>query len=307
MSSFLETITAIVGMMLILSLAAQAVQEAVKHSLAIKSWTRFTSIRRLVIEAARVAKLGDTDGEDIVAQVVDRLRRLSQNGVRKGKVRLDAMAKQDLVELIKSLDPAKVCALAPLGEATGKQRLADVAAEAEKWFELSQEPVADRYRRRMQLGAILSGLVIVLAVNADVFQLVTQMRKDPQLRQQVAGLAQASWSADSVLRVQEDSALALARDSATIAQAVALYPAIQTARGKRDSILLVGRSQSAAFLGYQEDWKPTWMWGLGIALSTLLVSLGAPFWHDVLEAVFGLKNKVRLESQADPGAAERKP
>jgi hypothetical protein len=46
--------------------------------------------------------------------------------------------------------------------------------------------------------------------------------------------------------------------------------------------------------------------------SVLLVSLGAPFWHDVLESVFGLKSRLRLarpEVAADAGepeAADRK-
>jgi hypothetical protein len=38
-------------------------------------------------------------------------------------------------------------------------------------------------------------------------------------------------------------------------------------------------------------------WWLGILLSTFLVSLGAPFWHDTLETLFGIKNRVRAEAK----------
>lgn len=37
-------------------------------------------------------------------------------------------------------------------------------------------------------------------------------------------------------------------------------------------------------------------WWIGIIASTLLVSLGAPFWHDLLETVFGLKNRIRAQA-----------
>jgi hypothetical protein len=295
MNTLLEIILSVVGTMLVLALAAQAIQEAIKHIFAIKGWTRFTAIKRLVIEATRIARLGTTDGEDIVAQIVERLRNLSQNGVRHSAVRLDVLDAKQLGDLIESVDPARVCALAPAGDDKGRERLKEVAIEARKWFDLALQPVTERYRRRMQLGALASGLVIVLAVNADAFTLVRQARKDPEFRARMVAVAGASWSADSALRVLQDSAVALAADTATAPQVGSLAPRIQSARARRDSLLSTAlRSDSLTFLGYPKGFRPTWPWGFGIVLSTLLVSLGAPFWHDVLETVFGLKNRVRL-------------
>jgi hypothetical protein len=46
-------------------------------------------------------------------------------------------------------------------------------------------------------------------------------------------------------------------------------------------------------------------WWIGIVLSTLLVGLGAPFWHDALETLFGVKN--RVQAQANKLAAETPP
>jgi len=35
---------------------------------------------------------------------------------------------------------------------------------------------------------------------------------------------------------------------------------------------------------------------LGWFIMTMLLSVGAPFWQDVLESLFGLKNKLRQDS-----------
>lgn len=305
MGSLLEIIATLVGTVLVLALAAQALQEMVKHTFAIKGWTRFQAVERLVVESARQAGLGTTDGKNIMEQVAERLRGLSQNGLRPGTVRLDVLDQQQLSQLIRSVDPARVCALKPLGQEDGRRRLGDVADETVKWFDLSLAPVADRYRRRMQLGALASALVVVLAVNADAIRLAGAVRTDPSVRSRMAAAAQASWTADSALRVLEDSALALARDSATAAAAASLGPAIQVARTRRDSLLTATLTgDQSAFLGYPADWQFGWTWLIGIVFSTLLVSLGAPFWHDVLEAVFGLKHRMRPGGTAPE---ERKP
>jgi hypothetical protein len=46
-------------------------------------------------------------------------------------------------------------------------------------------------------------------------------------------------------------------------------------------------------------------WWIGIVASVLLVSLGAPFWHDLLETLFGLKNRMQAQAQQAASAVIR--
>ncbi len=282
MASWLEVGLTFAGTMLVLSLAAQSLEDVVKFSFAIKGWTRLKALRGLVRESARTASLGAGDGDAIMAQVVDRLHNLAQNGVRGGSLRLDVLEKSHLMELVKSVDPQHVPALKALTPPdVAKQRLADVASEIDKWFDLSLKPVEERYRRRMRLGALGSALLVVLAVNADALGIIRRARTDPRFRAAVAAQAGALWTADSTVRALE-AAGAAGADSGLAA-----------ARARRDTLAMaVVRGDTLQLLGYPPKWRFSAPWLFGVLLTTLLVGLGAPFWHDVLEAVFGLKRRV---------------
>jgi hypothetical protein len=194
------------------------------------------------------------------------------------------------MDLVRAVDPSRVSTLQPAG-ALGGKRLAEVAGEVEKWFELAWNPVSERYRRRMRLGAIASAALVVLAVNANAFDVLQRARSDPRFRAATARTAAEFWTADSVARVLEDSARRLGAGAEA-----GLGSAVRAAEARRQSLAVAVLEQrdSSQVLGYPKGFQLTWTWGLGILLATLLVSLGAPFWHDVLESVLGLKNKIRL-------------
>jgi hypothetical protein len=89
--------------------------------------------------------------------------------------------------------------------------------------------------------------------------------------------------------------LALNADALTVVKLSRVDPG--ALRAAADTSFLLGT------LGDRRPGDP--LWWVGIVLSTLLVSLGAPFWHDLLEALFGLKNRVR--AQAEKVTAETPP
>jgi hypothetical protein len=298
MAPLLEVVLTFAATMLVLALAAQSLQDIVKFTFAIKAWTRLTALRRLVRESASAAGLGESDGDDIAKAVLARLGKLSQRGFFQKNVRLDVLDKQQLMELVRAVNPQQVSALRPLVRDVGLQRLGDVAHEIEKWFELAMEPVTERYRRRMRLGAILSAAVVVALVNASAFDLLKRARTDPRFRAAAQQQAAAFWTADSVARVLEDSA----RRRGTAA-AAGLDSAVRAAAGRRQTlaVAVVQHGDSSLFLGYPKHFKPSFSWAFGMLIATLLVSLGAPLWHDVLEGVLGWKNRIR--GQATGGGA----
>lgn len=286
MSSLLEVLATFVGTMMILALAAERLQEVVKASLALKGWTRLSAVRRLVIEAARAKGLMRTDGEELFEELVQRLRNLGQNGLRKKAVRLDAIDKCQLSSLIRGVDAGRVSGLGMLSAAEAATRLEAVGKQVEDWFDLAMEPVANRYRRRMQLWAVASALLVVGVLNADAFAIAKQARSDQQFRETVTAQVARLRIADSLAGLHSDSSAPGDTSGSHSVQPVLSTP--------QDSILLAALTGSTPlFRGYPAGWKFSMQWLLGILFSALLVSLGAPFWHDILESVFGLKNRIR--------------
>jgi len=301
MSALLEVLLSFVGVMLVLALAAQSMQELVKVVFAIKGQTTRRALEGLLTEAAR-AENQPQSGPDLVDRIVERLRGLGQNGVRPGAVRLDSLSADRLTDLILHVDPRRIAGTKTLPEDAARVTLRRIADHAEAWFPLAMEPVADRYRRRMRGLSFVSSAVVVLALNADALTIVRLSRDDPSFRERVG--VTAGSLAELHGRVHDLGTRCLAeRDSTTADSACArLKPALDSL----DTGVLRTAADTSFLLGTLGDRRPRDpLWWVGIVLSTLLVSLGAPFWHDLLEALFGLKNRVR--AQAAKVSAETPP
>lgn len=305
MLSLLEVLVTFIGVMLVLALAAQSVQELVKIVLALKGQATLHGLRGLLNEAVRAEGLGQS-GDDVVKSVVRRLQGLGQNGVRPNALRLDALSAKQLADLVKNVDPQEVPDLRTLhGEAAGAV-LKKVADRASAWFPLAMDPVADRYRRRMRGVAFASSAAVVLALNADALTIFRRARDDDQFRSRVNAATAELGALQQKVRDLGDRCVK--------GKAEAADTACQALRPVLDS-LNTGALRVAAdttFLaGITGPRRPKDLsWWIGILLSTLLVSLGAPFWHDTLETLFGIKNRVRAEAKkveetTPPTAIER--
>lgn len=293
MTELLEGALAFVGIVMVLALAAERLQELVKAAFALKSNVRVAGVRRLVHEAATAAGFKPGPATGLVEHVLDRLRALNQRGLRNKAVRLDHVTKCDLKKLIAELDPDAVEALRSIATDVAKQRLHQVAVNVEAWYDLAMAPVDGRHARRMRLGAFVSAAVVVLAVNADGLTLIRQAWSDSAFQNSVNTRLGSVLQTDSVLRARlavRDSLRAdtTAADAARAAADSTLQVALATRNLQVDSVLTQAHLIP---LQYPAGFHVTARWIFGILLSTLLVSLGAPFWHDVLESVLGLKKR----------------
>lgn len=306
MVSLLEVLLTFAGVMLMLALVAERLQEIIKASLALKSGTRLAAVRQLVVESARANGLLPSDGEQIFEELVERLRNLGQSGLRRKAVRLDALDKHQLSQLIGVVNHAKVSGLAGGKADEGQATLREIGKQAEQWFELAIDPVDDRHRRRMQLWAVGMALVVVGVLNADAFAILNQARNDPAYRQAVAAQAAGLQRADSVVKLLGDSVAAAGKDSTRADSLRAKVAARRdTAVVRRDNLMMESATgPTRLFAGYPKGWRFSWRWLLGMLLSAVLVSLGAPFWHDVLESVLGLRNRIQLDAAGKGGAAQ---
>jgi len=303
MASLLEVLVTFVGAMLVLALAAQSLQEIIKASVGIKGGARQTALERLVMQSALGAGLNKPDGDDINKYLIDRLRALGQKGIWKTNLRLDVVDADKLRDLILELHPKDVRGLDGGDAGKGKAMLADVAERAHKWFPLSLDPVADRHERRMKIGAILAGAAVVLAVNADAFWILDHARNDPAFRTAVATQVDSLGADARVVEAIDDT---LQTDTTlTNTQFEALLSRRDSAATRRDARALAALTgEGALFPGYT-GWQFSRRWLLGILISVLLVGLGAPFWHDLLASVMGMKERVRAKAKEAVKDAEK--
>ncbi len=287
MASLLEVLIAFVAVMLVLALAAQSLQEVIKIMFAVKSQTAVRALRGLVLEAAKASKLLESDGDAIFKTVVERLQGLGQNGVRKTALRLDTLSAEKLASLIETATPVAGSSLEPTVGSKSDDRLKEVAKRVIDWFPLAWDPVDDRYRRRMRGYAILSAAIVVIGFNADAFAVLKRAREDPTYRTAVTG---AATQLDTLSQLQRRLADTTQTGGDTTAagkkaRADSLKVVTDTINARLEAIRA---GQTGFVLG----------WWVGIVLSTLLVSLGAPFWHDLLESLFGLKNRIQAQAKA---------
>ncbi len=323
MSTLLETLLSFVGVMFVLALAAQSVQELLKAAFTIKGQTLRKAVESLIRESVRAQGQWSIDADAILAELTRRLGALGQKGFRKGSLRLDALPAGKLKELLAGIDPGLVPGL-PVDRPVAKDVLAAIAAQAERWYDLALAPVDDRYRRRMRALALVASAIVVIPLNAGARKVYDASRNDPEFRARVAevvarldsipdrrpgGDTTAAAAPDTSAAAPGDTTAAL-RDTVAAAADTAA-PAGQTLRSRispRDSaavVALYNREDPLLRFGLPtraDLGSPGW-W-LSILVSILFVSLGAPFWHDLLETVFGLKNRLRGPSVPEAKKAQ---
>ena len=156
-----------------------------------------------------------------------------------------------------------------------QQANSEFLAKINLWFDQTMDRASERFTAHTRFVTFFAGLAVALALQLDTAALVSRLSIDDQLRQSLLDLAQKQVS---------------------VAQSNASDLAVQLNGMDRQNLKdlmvnnVIGIPQSLS------DWVGRWnrdnfvMKALGILLSALLLSLGAPFWYGALQ------NLIRLRS-----------
>jgi hypothetical protein len=141
---------------------------------------------------------------------------------------------------------------------------------ATDWFDSAMDRVADMYKSKMQTLSILVALSVSVLFNADSLAIANGLWQEPTVRAAVAGAALRTTPPDST------------QPMSTTQSKEAVQEVIASVSG----------------LGLPLGWNtfPATAWGwvqkvLGLLLTTLAVSLGAPFWYDLLKNLSTLRQQ----------------
>ena len=172
--------------------------------------------------------------------------------------------------------------------------------ETESWFDTVMQSFSERYARGMKTWAIVISFLIVVLLNANFFNIYQKISTNEALRnslvQNQAQLKELQQTAESAAAEPIGTAPGL---KATLNEQQS------TVRGEIDAYASFGfKPLSLEQVRHWATGKPTWN-GLfhtteiltGWILMTLLLSVGAPFWEDTLESLFGLKNIINASSK----------
>jgi hypothetical protein len=162
----------------------------------------------------------------------------------------------------------------------------------EGWYDDVMDRVSGWYKRRTQVWTILVALLLTIAVNADTLHIAWRLWTDPTLRSQVVEEAKVR--------------AAKPRPSVTVEYKDPNDPLKPTASGAGEGDRVAERER--ALLGQMIGWSSATLRGndgidwlgrvIGWILTAIAVSLGAPFWFDILNRFMNIRSSGRSPDEA---------
>lgn len=164
-------------------------------------------------------------------------------------------------------------------------------AAVSKNFNEMMDRASGWYKRRIQVVLLAIGMTIAIAFDADTFKIYGNLTDDPEARQEVLALAQSAVKNNVIVKYEtpKDSIdqVQRAQELKTLLDSL-LLDEIQTVK----SPLGLGREAFPAPIPESVD--NAFLWRLkkffGWIVTALAISLGAPFWFDILKLLINIRN-----------------
>jgi hypothetical protein len=192
------------------------------------------------------------------ADVVDSAQ-TSFGGIRENVIKLGNPAVQRVV--LMALDRAR-------GDINQAKRI------LEDWYDSAMDRVSGRYRRSTQLIVFLLGFAIALGFNVDTISLADSLYRNQTVRGAIVAQAQVASSDATFLKSN-----------------------YQDVRNQIDAIKLPigwGRSpRPSSTVSLDSIWAVYVLPVLGWLLTAFAITLGAPFWFDVLNKIMIIRSTVK--------------
>ncbi|MEK7323170.1 MAG: lipase family protein [Pseudomonadota bacterium] len=158
------------------------------------------------------------------------------------------------------------------------------------WFRDTQERAVGWFRRKLSWRLLAVGLVVTLATNADTLHIFSVLTADPALRQQYVESVERALEDESLRGCLAGEATGHVARSQEGVQSPASSDCAWLAAAKREAV------QLTPLLGWQERVPVglAWFWAvIGWALTAIALSLGAPFWFDMLQKIMRVRGSLR--------------
>lgn len=226
---------------------------------------------------------------------------------------------------VQGIDPALRTALSALLSDERVKTHDDAIHRIATWFDHTMEGVGGWYKRTVTLLIAIVSMVLAIGLNVDAFVVVDSLSKDAVLRQSVATLVTDSIKANSsdVTTIGEAIEERKAAAKATLEEAAKAEEERKTAELLRKRV--VNLKHSLDSLGMPMGWPEGTQWFCrggeaepcdprllpvtflgwarrlaGWIFTAVAMSLGAPFWFDLLNKFVNLRAAAKPPAKAAP-------
>jgi len=300
----LETLDAIIATAAValgLSLIVQAIQQIIKQWLDLKSnYMRFQLLAMFNTSQSmsssdrdaglrRITKMvGEVD--DKARKIVDQIEEATKSFGYKDLELIETISVDDMKSLAKSL---------PMF-AKAKEEWKHVEKDIDTWLLFTQRAFQELYQRRMKLWSFIVSAIVVIMLNANLLEVYGEFAMNKPVRDAAVALAEkfVAMPRDSILVKErtgsKDTAYVVSKPDSIIVKEIqkSLSDVQQIAASKTFQVFRWTKASIAKLYG--DRWYFIWPKAiLGWLAMTLLVSLGAPFWYDLLKTLMGLKNYLK--------------
>ena len=268
-SELLDVAIGVVFVYILMSLAASALSEVVAHL----TNMRFQHLKRGISGMVGPA----LSGKLLDHQLIKSLGKKGKPSFIPGYMFASALI--DLAEREpESSKPAADSAFAMIQKLAGNEA-AKIAGRIETWFDDVMEQVASWYKRKSQIMLLIYGLLISAALNVDTVALVNRFSADDVLRDEVVSIVEEIAEKESLTEAEKDELA-------------------------KDGLELLG---NAGVFGWRErapEGFLEWLYKvIGILLTALAVSLGAPFWFDLGNKIVAMRPRPKnSKTSAETGS-----
>jgi hypothetical protein len=184
-----------------------------------------------------------------------------------------------------------------------KGEVANVRSDLAKWFDESMERVGGYYKKWTQKIIIVIALIVVAIFNADSIQIARYLYDHPAEVKLLADRAAQVVNDQSYLKLVEEARHS-ANDSTRKSAEAALQAIRENVQQLRQLAATVYNTQLP--LGWEAALPQSplgWITKIiGLLFTVLAVSLGAPFWFEVLNKLVNLRNAGRKPQPENPAA-----
>ena len=155
-------------------------------------------------------------------------------------------------------------------------------AKINLWFDQTMDRTSERFTTHARYVTFFAGLAVALVLQLDTAALVSRLSTDADLRKSLVDIAQKQVAAGP-------PSSNTPADSAT-------KPVIQLSDIDKQNLKDVMVNNIVGIPQSFSDWTERWHWdncvmkSLGILLTALLLSLGAPFWYGALQNLLRLRS-----------------
>ncbi|MEP7339515.1 MAG: hypothetical protein ABI977_17390 [Acidobacteriota bacterium] len=218
----------------------------------------------------------------------ERLLALLPDSMQQTISHLRANAQADAAESLQKLRDS----LVPFAEKLQQiawlpKQISHILARADSWYGTIMKSFEERYVRSMKTCALVISLLTVILLNANLFDIYRQISGNDRMRDQLVNAGQQ-------ISQKLDAQRAAGQTSASQTDATIKQVADESRKNIQENIV-VYTSFGFEGPGWWKKPGPLFPHGkfeaiLGWLLMTALLSVGAPFWQDVLASLFGLKN-----------------